>query len=281
MNSTVYPTESFRLYGEASAQLYHIDIALPADYYKQPDKTWPVAYVLDGNLMFHLAGMTNSLCARDTLEPGIPSAIVVGIGYPDPDELSILRVKDYTPPGSVDDWFADIYKFIAGRKAESGGAPEFLDFILKTLHPEILAKYRVAGDSAALFGDSYGGLFTYYAFTQQAPLFDRYWFGSPGIFGAGENLLDELIPRLKLGVSKPTRIALTLGETERNGSIKGTMPLEMYQVISNSYDRIINDLHENPVANLEFAARQFEDETHVTVLAPGFTWAWRYLMRAT
>lgn len=279
--STVYPTENFRLYSPEIDQVFHIDVALPADYYKQPDKAWPVAYVLDGNLMFHLAGMTNSLCARDTLEPGVSASIVVGIGYPDPEELTILRVRDYTPPGSVDDWFADVYKHLSGRKAESGGAPKFLDFIQEILHPEIHRRYQLEGDTAAIFGDSYGGLFTYYALLQKAPLFDRYWIGSPGIFGAAEPLLYELTPRLQDGFDRPTKIALTLGGTERNGSLNGTLPIEMYQIISNAYDRIISDLSHCDHKYLGFECKEFEGETHVTVLAPGLTWAWRYLMRPT
>jgi predicted alpha/beta superfamily hydrolase len=278
--STVYATESFDLYCPVIGQRFRIHVALPDGYHEQTESAWPVAYVLDGNLMFHLAAMTSSICARDLIDGGVGPAIVVGIAYPDPAEFGLLRVRDFTPPGSVDDWFAEAYVALAGKRAESGGADDFLSFIMDALDDQIRRRYRVQGDSAAILGDSYGGLFTYYAMLRQAPLFDRYWIGSPGIFGAGRYLLDQLEERLARGFERETRIALTLGGEERLGSIGDALPEEIYQAIAASYDLIGAALDRFDGRNLDFRCREFDGETHVSVLAPALTYAWRFLMRA-
>ncbi len=277
--ATVYPTESFELYAPEIGQRFHIDVALPDDYHQNPERSYPVAYTLDGNLMFHLVAMTNSLCARDVLDPGVGPAIVVGIGYPNPSELSVLRVRDYTPEGSVDDWFAEVYVALTGRKAESGGAAAFLKFISVDLHAAVAQRYRLRGETATLLGDSYGGLFSYYAFLEAAERFDRYWLGSPGVFGAGAPLLDRLPERLAAGFGCETRVSVTLGSVERHGSVAGTLPQEIYQEMAQSYDVIAAALAAHDGSNLLVDAREFADETHVSVLAPALTHAWRFLMR--
>ncbi len=274
----VYKTESFILHAAEIGQDFQIEVSLPDAYESQPETAWEVAYVTDGNLAFNLASTVNSLCGRDILDPAMRAAIVVGIGYPDPADLSLLRVRELTPQGSVDDWFANVYVALAGKPAESGGAAKFLAFIEGQLHEEICRRYRVRNDAAALFGDSYGGLFTFYAMLQPASLFDRFWIGSPGVFGAGNYLLDQLPARLDAGFSRPTRVALTLGGEERHASVGGVLQEEIYQQIAVSYDRILADLQNASDANFAFAAREFEGETHTSVFAPSFSFAWRYLM---
>lgn len=276
--STVYKTESFQLTSPDVGDTFHIDVSLPDVYEVAVKQDWPVAYVLDGNLAFHLAATTNALCGRDLLDPQMKPAIVVGIGYPNPSDLSLLRVRDFTPQGSVDDWFADVYLPLTGKRAESGGADAFLAFIQQQLHPEICSRYRVRGDTAAIFGDSYGGLFTLYALLQQASLFDRYWIGSPGVFGAALPLLDRLAPRLDAGFEHNTRIAVTLGAEERHRSVQGLLQEEIYQHIASSYDRIVATLQAVERTNLSVAAKEFASETHTSVFPASFTYAWRFLM---
>lgn len=281
MTSTSYPVESFTLDCDTIGQTFHIDVSVPAAYADNPQQEWPVAYVLDGNLMFHYAAMTNSLCARDVLDSGVGAAIVVGIGYPDPAEASILRVRDFTPPDCLDDWFAEVYVWIAGRRAEGGKAPDLLAFLQDQIHPEILRRYRVLGDTASLFGDSYGGLFAYYALVEGAPLFDRYWLGSPGIFGAATRLLPALPDRLSAGFDRDMRICMTLGSEERNGSVGGELPHEIYQEMAASYDELDAAFRGCDSAGLLYDSREFEGESHVSVVGPALMHAWRFLMRDT
>ena len=273
----VYPVESFELESAAIGQRFHIDVSVPDGYDGSSD--WPVAYFVDGNLAFNLAATVNSLCGRDLLDPGMKAAIVVGIGYPNAKDLSLLRVRELTPAGTVDDWFARIYEQMSGNPVATGGADAFLAFIQDQLHPEICRRYRVAGETAALFGDSYGGLFTFYALLREAPLFDRYWIGSPGVFGAGLALFDQLPDRLARGFDQPMRLSLTLGEKERHRSVGKVMAEEIYQEIARSYDRIVVALEGCRDPNLFFDAREFPGETHTSVFPASLTHAWRYLMR--
>ena len=276
--STVYPVESFQIKARHIDQTFHIDVALPTSYASGSDRTFPIAYVLDGNMAFHTAANIASLCARDIMEPGLPEAIVVGIGYPNPADLSLLRVRDLTPPDSVDDWFADVYRASAGRRAESGGAHEFLEFIQTELHADIARRYRVE-PTAAIFGDSYGGLFTYYALLARAELFDRYWIGSPGVFGSGTYLLEQLQGRLSAGFERPTRVCLTLGALERSGTVHGILREEIYQQIASAYDHLLAAFNRSPTPNLAVTHHEFPDETHISVFPVALMRAWRELMR--
>lgn len=279
MSTTTYAVESFGLDCDTIGQTFHIDVSLPAGYADDPEREWPLAYVLDGNLMFHYAAMTAGLCARDVLDRGVEPAIVVGIGYPDASEASILRVRDFTPPDCLDDWFADVYVWLAGRRAEGGRAPDLLAFLQDQLDPEIRRRYRVRGDAAALFGDSYGGLFAYYALIENAATFDRYWLGSPGIFGAAARLLPALADRLTAGFEREMRVCMTLGSIERHGSVGGSLPHEMYQEMAASYDTLDAAFGDCRDPNLVYDAREFDGESHVSVVGPALMHAWRFLMR--
>lgn len=154
-------------------------------------------------------------------------------------------------------------------------AARFLEFLETDLHDAISSRYRLRDETAALLGDSYGGLFTFFAMLEASPRFERFWIGSPGVFGRGRYLLDRLSTRLAAGFDRPTRIALTLGAGERSLSVGGALREEIYQEIALSFDAIVAALETAAVADLDFAAREFEDESHVSVMAPGFTFAWR------
>ncbi len=143
--STVYRTEPFQLVSPKVGNTFHIDVSLPDVYDVATKQDWPVACVLDGNLVFHLAATTSALCGRDLLDPEMKPAIVFGIGYPDPSDLSLLRVSDLAPNDSVDDWFAVVFRPLSGQRVARGGAGAILHFISHQLHREVCARRGFAG----------------------------------------------------------------------------------------------------------------------------------------
>jgi ferri-bacillibactin esterase len=271
--------ETFDLPAEHIDQTFRIHVALPAAYGQNPSATFPIAYVLDADLLFGTAATTMKMCATDQIDPSVAPAIIVGIGYTDPEQMSILRVRDLTPENSVDDWFAELHVQTAGRKAEGGGAAAFLSFIEQELDPQIHERYRSEEETATIFGDSYGGLFAYYAFLQRSRLFDRFWIGSPGVLGCGGYLFDELPPVLERGFERPTRVFLSLGELERTGSVHGSLPVEIYQEIATAYDRLRVDFTRREITNLTVEAKEFEGETHSSVVPAALNRAYRFLLR--
>ena len=272
--------ETFDLKAKHIDQVFRMQVALPVAYEMDPEAQFPIVYVTDGDLSFGLAATCSMLTTTDLIEPGVSPAIIVGIGYDKPWQMGVLRVRDFTPENSVDDWFADAYIELAGRRPESGGADAFIDFLVDELHPEVLSRYRIAGDTAALMGDSYGGLFTFYNLLRGTSLFDRLWLGSPGVLGCGRYLLDQLPERLAVGLNRPTRVYASLGELERTGSIGGALAEEIYQDIASSYAVIDAALSACDDPNLCYASKEFEGETHSSVVPAAFCRAYRFLMRS-
>lgn len=100
------------------------------------------------------------------------------------------------------------------------------------------------------------------------------------MFGVRRHILDRLPQRLSQGFTRDTSLALTLGGIERTGSIGTNLPHEIYREGARSYDAIVAELENREIAQLSFCAREFEDETHTSVFAVSFTYAWRRLMQS-
>ncbi|GJE74968.1 alpha/beta hydrolase [Methylorubrum suomiense] len=152
-----------------------------------PAAGWPVLYLLDGNAVTATAIDIERVQASYPEATGITSRfVVVGIGYPTTDAYDVVRrCWDYTPP--------------PGRTYPShqpgappvrtGGAAEFLRFITGTLKPTIEHRCRIDQARQALFGHSFGGLFTLYALAQAPSAFSHWIAASPSIYWEDRVLL--------------------------------------------------------------------------------------------
>lgn len=275
----LYEYSTFQLKSSAIGQVYRMHVALPR-YGVASGTRLPVAYVLDGDSIFGFAAGSMLFSGNDLLARDLSQAIIVGIGYDDPNQMGVLRVRDYTPGGAVDEWFAELYKNSPhGRTAEHGGADAFIEFIQDKLHPEVEKRYPVDGEKCALMGHSFGGLFSLYCFIKRIDLFDRYWIGSPGIIGQGRYLLRNLEEALGNGFGIPIRVFQTLGARERTGTINVAHGVEMYQEVAATYDSIDAIMNACNDPNLDYASHEFDDETHSSVIPAAFNRAYRYLMR--
>jgi len=128
-----------------------IIISLP-DEYDTSKKTYPVLYLLDGNINSLLE--TVSTMNKLGLDENIPKMIVVAIGNTDRDrDMMPLSTKQYSVP-------------VAGAK-------QFLSFIGDELIPLIDQKYRT-NKQRILCGKSLSGLFTLYALLTNPQLFESY-----------------------------------------------------------------------------------------------------------
>ncbi len=103
---------------------YVIYISLPPEYLNS-DKTFPVIYVLDGDLTFGIAYNSRVLMSYGK---EIPEAILVGLAYKEGFEnIHNNRLRDFTPTVWSEE---QIEKFtgVSGIK-NSGGADAFLNFL--------------------------------------------------------------------------------------------------------------------------------------------------------
>ncbi len=134
---------------------YHIHVRLPEAYEAQPDRRWPVVYVLDGDSLFPLLAPTHLFLHYDVR---LPDAIVVGIAYGSFDPAVNKRHVDFSAPG-------------ADTPADEGGAPAFLDFLREELLPATEARYRIETTRRVLLGQSRSGYFVLWSALQAPDLF--------------------------------------------------------------------------------------------------------------
>ena len=138
--------------------------ALPYHYDDQPDKVWPVIYVLDANLYFGLVvDMVRAMNIRVEDCNELPDAFIVGIGYPVEGSLSAIlhevmhrRLRDFLPDRDPDaeefiqQSFPVASPALAGRRQRSGR------FLHHELVPLIESEYRADPDDRTLLGHSWG-----------------------------------------------------------------------------------------------------------------------------
>jgi len=144
-------TETIRLYSTSGEREYTIYIALP-NAYSVLKKSYPVVYLLDGDLMFRFATeYSRFLNSADA----IPELIIVGI------DNSSHRDQDLLP--------------------QSEGVGTFLTFIKEELIPYVDGNYRTKPTERTLAGGSYGGLFTLYTLFHTPETFNRYIATTPAL----------------------------------------------------------------------------------------------------
>lgn len=166
-------SESYVMRPRAGGDAYRISVGLPLSYATDPERQFPVLYVLDADVGFGSAVEVTRFLA---LSREIPEVIVVGIGYgAGLATWRTRRVSDLTPVPAVD-------------QPGSGRASVFLDFIVREVIPLVESRYRATGDRT-LLGYSHGGLFGTYVLFHRPGIFQRYILGSPSYGWAGRAAL--------------------------------------------------------------------------------------------
>lgn len=139
----------------AAEHRYHVFVGLPDSYEDEPDRQYPVVYVLDGGELYPLfvsyAGYLNS--GGET-----PELIVVGIAYGTRDwRAGNNRSHDFTAPADdADHW---------------GGAADFGEFLSSELMPMVEREYRANPARRIIFGQSLGGQYVLHAALTRPELF--------------------------------------------------------------------------------------------------------------
>ncbi|MFC7469671.1 alpha/beta hydrolase-fold protein [Actinomadura keratinilytica] len=93
----------------------------------------------------------------------------------------------------------------------------FLDFLTDDLHPRIARDWGAAPNGHGLFGYSYGGLFSLYAWLTRSTFFESVGAGSPGVVDTSSQVFARL---QAMGDALPaTRLHVTFNERELLGDI--------------------------------------------------------------
>ncbi|MFI6820097.1 alpha/beta hydrolase [Micromonospora sp. NPDC050187] len=232
----------------------------------------PVVYVLDGNWT---VGMTAPLIVtqRDPMQR-IQPYIQVSVGYAGEEarHWERLRNRDLVPPGEpIAKEFVDAVEmalrtgamtreeadaYLAELRAPRADA--FLSFLTAELHPRIEHDYGTAMSGHGLFGYSYGGLFSLYAWLTGSTLFESIGAGSPGVVSEDSQVFAQLE---QMGDSLPTaKLHLTVNDRELLGD------LAVYQNLAKNTATVLHRLTARGGAVTSAVLR----ETHVTGLQASF-----------
>jgi uncharacterized protein len=224
-------THTLSLTSAKTHRAYTLSVALPPSYDKQAARHYPVIYLLDANWYFGMVvDITRSMHRCDHF----PEVLVVGVGYPTPDDLdesftSVLTTRrlDLTP--IVD---ADVEQSLPEGTPlpATGGAGAFLDCLETELIPHIEGRYRCDPAQRVLAGHSFGGLFTLFTLFQRPQLFSRYLAASPSLW-YGERVMfqyeEEAATRRQM---PPVRLYMAAGEAEE--SVTYRMVSHLYQFVA-------------------------------------------------
>ena len=204
--------EILTLHSEVLAEDRIINIYLPDSYQSNPDKNYPVIYLVDGSRdedFIHIAGLVQF--GSFSWINMIPESIVVGIA-------NIDRQRDFTYPTKNQSLKAEI--------PSSGESAKFISFIQKELQPFIQTQYRT-NDNKTLIGQSLGGLLATEILFKHAEMFDNYIIVSPSLWWDDESLLDyqikdfKSLKRIYIAVGKEgevmERVAKALYEKLKSG----------------------------------------------------------------
>lgn len=151
----------FALDSEATASRYHIFVRLPEGYDENPDRAFPVVYLLDGDSTFPMLAPQHLFLHYDE---DLPEAILVGIAYGGFGEIN-RRGHDFRP-------------VLEG--GGEGGAARFLAMLEEELITRIEGEYRADPARRVLVGQSRGGSFVLYAAVERPALFHGFIASNPG-----------------------------------------------------------------------------------------------------
>ena len=277
---TVLGSEMHLLESKATGRTYRITVSLPLSYSASPGDLWPfnnpqdkwaAVYVLDGNWY---SGLVTEIIRPMSWCGSTSDAIVVGIGYPEGDDIQeAVRVQftrrdhDLTPvrDASVEQQMTEFHK----RPVPNGDAGNFHAFIRDELIPFIEQTYRADPARRILAGHSYGGLFALFGMFTTPDLFQTLIVGSPTL-SYGDNVTfrqEEAFAQAHKAL--PVRVYLFVGELEDSANdptLRDTLHMASI-LLSRNYE------------GFSLAQHVFPDQNHCEVAGAGFQGGLKFALR--
>ena len=270
--ATIHTSEALTVKSENTGQEYRISVSLPASYDHKPETTFPVIYVVDGNLVFEMVTGISRVMQMGGL---LPEVIVVSIGYPlegfygnDFQQFFIRRAKDLT--SVVDERYEQFAAKVSGAGSsaiKTGGAEPFRKFVTEEITSLVEERYRASLEDKTLLGDSTGGHFALYTMLRQPDSFLRYVVGSPSL-GFGDRALFKMESEYaKDHRELPVKLFLGIGGQEEHAPFSPAGYLGVIVSVSDFF-RFSAILQERGYEGLQLTKRVFEGFDHTDVIGP-------------
>jgi predicted alpha/beta superfamily hydrolase len=267
-------TKYFEIDSKKAGARYAIWVTVPEGYERASDKSYAAIYMPDGNWNVSIAAGLCDLDQWDFMDPYQPT-IQISVGYPEAEAARtlVLRARDLLPPneallpnnddnieaslkaGLLDREGADLYR----HYLHNPGGDRFLAFITEELHPIIVDQYRIRTEATGLFGHSYGGLFAAYAALQEDCIFSALGASSPGIVPRRSVLFQLHADAASAGGFPERHLHMTVAAREV------TDPGPYQSAVGEGTVEFMRAAGTGALKGLNFSARIFEEETHITV----------------
>jgi predicted alpha/beta superfamily hydrolase len=197
--TTVEPIGIGRAHTLTSAVLHErrlVNVVLPASYAKQPEKRYPVLYLIDGGVeqdLLHVSGAVHlgALWGRSA------EAIIVGIETKD-------RRRELVGPTRDPE--------LLRKYPTAGSSKAFRSFIRDEVKPLVESSYRTDGQDAVI-GESLAGLFILETYLDEPTLFDAYAAIDPSLWWDKEALSRTAAAKVA-GLDKPRPLYLALAREQ-------------------------------------------------------------------
>jgi predicted alpha/beta superfamily hydrolase len=198
----------------------------------------PGVLVMDGDFFFDAA----SRASRSLSEAGrIPQAFVIGVGYGVGfGKPGNFRGRDYTPTASPEE-------------PASGGADRFLDYLTRTLWPELARRYPLRPRGHAIAGHSLGSLLVLHALFQARPFFDLALASAPSIWWDNRSILGRIARLRERHSSLDSSLYLGAGENDSPS-------------MSSDLGLLEKQLKERPFKGMRIVSEVFPGRDHYDVM---------------
>lgn len=258
-NMNVLPPRSVQ--SDAFPYAHQVTVALPASYAAQPERAYPVLWVLDSPLIMRsVVGLLDVLVLGNLA----PEMIVVGVGSPPEEGLAGVgrRVIDFSPPGkgyAPPGLAGERWSALAPIPDFPHKADAFLSLLVDEIRPMLATEYRFSGEHA-LIGHSAGGLFAAYSLFTRPDAFQKMIIGSPYLDGVGGAVFATEAKHAADHDDLKVKVFLGVGEMEAE---------EYFVAISGNLEsttRLSRTLIARHYPSLDLNTRIFAGKDHYTVL---------------
>jgi predicted alpha/beta superfamily hydrolase len=212
-DSPHYRFERFTLSSPDASRSWRVHVAIPKS--AAPAQGYPAFWMLDGNAS--LMALDDALLTELAAKPAPP--VLVFVGHDNDLQFDTPgRHRDYTPaltpPPSAE-----------GEGARppqlTGGADAFLDLIERQVRPRVQALAPLDPARQTLWGHSFGGVFVLHTLFTRTGAFTSYVAASPSMWFGDGYLAHEADRFLAHNAGRPARVAIHVGESEREGAASG------------------------------------------------------------
>lgn len=266
--------EAERVQSSQFSYEHAVSIALPASYQVQPDKAYPVLWVLDDPLMTRMAISTIDLLVGGNM---VPEMIVIGVGSPAEEGLAGVgkRIIEFSPAGkgfAAPGLAAEEMAKVAPFPEYPHRADDFLSFLIDELRPQLAKRFRFSGEHT-LHGHSLGGMLGGYSLFSRPEAFDKMILGSPAMANVDDAVFkaEEIFVATKAPL--PVSIYIGAGGAEGNEWF-----LSVGNILSGTA-RFVDRLQLRGYDGMDMKAEFYTGEDHYSVAPRVLLDGLRYLYR--